>query len=40
VRIPGHRALPAGTRLTLALPAALHLFDAATGQRLPDPHGR
>ncbi len=36
VRIAGHRALPAGTKLRLALPATTHLFDAATGQRLSD----
>jgi sn-glycerol 3-phosphate transport system ATP-binding protein len=36
-RLPGHRALAAGTRLHLSLPQALHLFDAATGRRLPAP---
>ncbi len=36
-RIPGHRAIAAGTRLLLRLPPARHLFDAATGRRLPDP---
>ncbi|NKE45628.1 ABC transporter ATP-binding protein [Roseomonas frigidaquae] len=36
-RIPGHHALPAGTHLRLRLPPALHLFDAHTGRRLPEP---
>jgi sn-glycerol 3-phosphate transport system ATP-binding protein len=35
-RLPGHRALPAGTSVTLALPRTLHLFDAKTGKRLPE----
>jgi sn-glycerol 3-phosphate transport system ATP-binding protein len=37
-RLPGHRALPLGTELRLALPRTLHLFDATTGRRLPDLH--
>ncbi|MGX9962865.1 ABC transporter ATP-binding protein [Roseomonas sp. F4] len=36
-RIPGHHALPAGTHLRLRMPPAWHLFDAATGRRLPEP---
>ncbi|MBU8545537.1 MULTISPECIES: ABC transporter ATP-binding protein [Roseomonadaceae] len=36
-RIPGHHALPAGTTLRLRLPPALHLFDATSGRRLPEP---
>jgi sn-glycerol 3-phosphate transport system ATP-binding protein len=35
-RLPGHRALPAGTTLALVLPRTLHLFDADTGRRLPE----
>jgi len=35
-RLPGHRAVPAGTTLSLALPSTLHLFDADTGRRLPE----
>jgi sn-glycerol 3-phosphate transport system ATP-binding protein len=37
-RLPGHRALPLGTELRLALPRSVHLFDATTGRRLPDVH--
>ncbi len=36
-RIQGHHALPPGTALRLRLPPALHLFDATTGRRLPEP---
>jgi sn-glycerol 3-phosphate transport system ATP-binding protein len=36
-RIPGHHALPPGSLLRLRLPPALHLFDTATGRRLPEP---
>jgi sn-glycerol 3-phosphate transport system ATP-binding protein len=36
-RIPGHHLLPPGATLHLRLPPALHLFDAATGRRLPEP---
>src|SRR5262249_54907208 len=35
-RLPGHRALPPGTSVMLALPRALHLFDPQTGRRLPE----
>ncbi|MDJ0387462.1 ABC transporter ATP-binding protein [Roseomonas sp. E05] len=34
-RIPGHHALAAGTPLRLRLPPCRHLFDAATGRRIP-----
>jgi sn-glycerol 3-phosphate transport system ATP-binding protein len=37
LRVPGHHALPAGAPLRLKLPPALHLFDPASGRRLPDP---
>jgi sn-glycerol 3-phosphate transport system ATP-binding protein len=36
-RIAGHHRLPEGSPLRLRLPPALHLFDAATGRRLPGP---
>ncbi|MGG5889356.1 ABC transporter ATP-binding protein [Falsiroseomonas sp. HC035] len=36
-RIPGHHAMPANTTLRLRLPPALHLFDTATGRRMPEP---
>jgi len=36
-RIAGHHAISAGTALRLRLPQALHLFDAETGHRLPEP---
>jgi len=36
-RLPGHRAVSPGTLLHLRLPPARHVFDAATGRRLPDP---
>jgi sn-glycerol 3-phosphate transport system ATP-binding protein len=36
-RIPGHHLLDPGAPVRLKLPAALHLFDAASGRRLPDP---
>ncbi len=36
-RIPGHHLLAPGATLRLRLPPALHLFDAATGRRLPEP---
>ncbi len=36
-RVPGHRRIPEGSPLRLRLPPALHLFDAATGRRLPEP---
>ncbi|WP_426958947.1 ABC transporter ATP-binding protein [Muricoccus radiodurans] len=36
-RVPGHHAMAAGTPLRLRLPPAAHLFDPATGRRLPDP---
>ncbi|PZW45052.1 carbohydrate ABC transporter ATP-binding protein (CUT1 family) [Humitalea rosea] len=35
-RVPGHHAMAAGTPLRLRLPPPQHLFDAATGRRLPD----
>ncbi|NGM19784.1 ABC transporter ATP-binding protein [Roseomonas stagni] len=37
LRVPGHHALPAGAPLRLKLPPARHMFDAASGLRLPDP---
>jgi sn-glycerol 3-phosphate transport system ATP-binding protein len=39
-RLSGHRALPLGSELRLALPRSLHLFDAETGRRLPDPYSQ
>jgi sn-glycerol 3-phosphate transport system ATP-binding protein len=36
-RLAGHRAVATGTMLHLRLPPPRHLFDAATGRRLPDP---
>ena len=36
VRIPGHHLFEAGALLRLSLPPATHLFDAASGRRLPD----
>jgi sn-glycerol 3-phosphate transport system ATP-binding protein len=36
-RIPGHHAMASGTTLRLRLPPALHLFDTASGRRLPEP---
>jgi sn-glycerol 3-phosphate transport system ATP-binding protein len=35
-RISGHHRLPEGSALRLRLPPALHLFDPATGRRLPE----
>jgi len=35
-RIPGHRLFSPGAPVRLGLPPAAHLFDAATGRRLPD----
>ena len=36
-RIPGRHAPASGALLRLSLPATVHLFDAASGRRLPDP---
>ena len=36
-RIAGRHSPAPGALLRLRLPAALHMFDAATGRRLPDP---
>ncbi|HEY4250444.1 MAG TPA: ABC transporter ATP-binding protein [Roseomonas sp.] len=36
-RIPGHHRLQPGAPVRLRLPPAAHLFDATSGQRLPDP---
>jgi len=36
LRVPGHHALSAGAPLRLRLPPAVHLFDSASGRRLPD----
>jgi sn-glycerol 3-phosphate transport system ATP-binding protein len=37
VRIPGHHVLTPGSPIRLRLPPLAHLFDAATGRRLPLP---
>ncbi|TQF76976.1 ABC transporter ATP-binding protein [Elioraea sp. Yellowstone] len=39
-RVPGHHALTAGSPLRLRLPPPVHLFDAATGRRLPETNRR
>jgi len=36
-RVAGHHVVAPGAPLRLRLPPARHLFDAATGRRLPDP---
>ncbi|MFE1599651.1 ABC transporter ATP-binding protein [Methylobacterium sp. ID0610] len=36
-RVPGHHALAAGSPIRLRLPPPVHLFDPATGRRLPRP---
>ncbi len=36
-RVPGNHAVAPGTALRVRLPPALHLFDATTGRRLPEP---
>lgn len=39
-RVPGHHALAAGSALRLRLPPPAHLFDTATGRRLPETNQR
>ena len=40
-RVPGRHSLIAGTPMRLRLPPAAHLFDAASGRRMPEPvHAR
>ena len=37
-RLPGRVVLPAGTRVSLATGEPIHLFDTASGRRVPQPH--